>query len=138
MGAGRSTVACFTASRDRAIRTRHEMVTNTLNMLAQLVGTKAQHLPKALKKEQIGSLVGAADPKNPVLLGVAAYVAKNSCNGSRAANEFLTDWEEMTTKVGSDGKVIGMAEEIGQTKTDRTQKGETRYCRALRTARARW
>ena len=37
----------------------NDMVTNTLNMLAQLLGTKAQHVPKALKKEQIASLVGA-------------------------------------------------------------------------------
>ena len=37
----------------------NEIVTNTLNMLAQLLGTKAQHVPKALKKEQIASLVGA-------------------------------------------------------------------------------
>ena len=45
----------------------NDMVTSTLNMLAQLVGTKAQHVPKALKNEHIASLVGAADPKNPLL-----------------------------------------------------------------------
>ena len=69
----------------------NDMVTNTLNMLAQLVGTKAQHVPKALKNEQIASLVGACDPKNPLLLGIASYVAKNSCNGSRAACAHVFD-----------------------------------------------
>ena len=44
----------------------NDMVTSTLNMLAQLLGTKAQHVPKALKNEQIASLVGACDPKNPL------------------------------------------------------------------------
>ena len=34
----------------------------------KLIGKKAQHVPQALTPKQLAALVGAADPKNPMLL----------------------------------------------------------------------
>ena len=55
---------------------------------------------QALKREQLAALVGAADPKNPVLVLIAAFVAKNVQNGNRAAQEYLLDWEELSEVIG--------------------------------------
>ena len=52
-------------------------------------------MSQALKREQLAALVGAADPKNPALVLIAAFCAKNAQNGYRAAQEYLLDWSEM-------------------------------------------
>ena len=66
---------------------------------------------QALKREQLAALVGAADPKNPALTLVAAFVAKNVQNGNRAAQEYLLDWGELTEVTGADGIVRGFVTE---------------------------
>ena len=50
---------------------------------------------QALTTVQLAAMVGAADPNNPIVVTVAAYVVKNSVDGHRAAQEFLLDWEEV-------------------------------------------
>ena len=77
---------------------------------------------QALSKSQLGSMIGAADPNNPIMVGIAAYVAKNVVDGNRAAQEWLLDWEEVELVERSD-KVVGMQTHIGLTKKDRKQKG---------------
>ena len=79
---------------------------------------------QALKREQLAALVGAADPKNPVLVLIAAFVAKNVQNGNRAAQEYLLDWEELSEVIGDNGISRGFVTEVGQTKVDRQQVGE--------------
>lgn len=70
-------------------------------------------------------MVGAADRNNPVIVTVAAYVAKNSVDGHRAAQEFLLDWEEVDTVWASEA-VVGVQTHVGLTKKDRKQRGEVK------------
>ena len=44
---------------------------------------------QALTTVQLAAMVGAADPTNPIVVTVAAYVVKNSVDGHRAVQEFL-------------------------------------------------
>ena len=62
----------------------HSMVTGTLDSLALLIGLKPVHVPKALSKKQLAAMVGAVDADNPVLVGTAAYLAKNVVDANRA------------------------------------------------------
>ena len=61
-------------------------------------------------------MAGAADPKNPALLGIAAYALKNGVNGNRAETEVLLDWHEVSEHKNADGRVDGVVTEVGQTK----------------------
>ena len=88
-------------------------------------------LRQALKREQLAALVGAADPKNPALVLIAAFCAKNRQNGNRAAQEYLLDWSELNEHkvlnyVDKDesGRTVGFSTEVALTKVDRAQKGE--------------
>jgi hypothetical protein len=101
----------------------HSMVTGTLDSLALLIGLKPVHVPKALSKKQLAAMVGAADADNPVLVGTAAYLAKNVVDANRARTEWLLEWEEVQVRQ-LDGKVVGVESHIGQTKSDRLQKGK--------------
>ena len=56
---------------------------------------------------------------------IASYVAKNVVDGHRAKQEWLQEWEEVSEKVVG-GKVVGLETEIGLTKSDRKQVGETK------------
>ena len=62
---------------------------------------------------------------NPVLLSVAAFIAKNAVNGNRAAQEWLLEWSEVQV-AERDGKTIGVTTAVGLTKVDRLQRGETK------------
>ena len=59
---------------------------------------------QALKREQLAALVGAADPKNPALVLIAAFCAKNAQNGNRAAQEWLLDWSELNEHKNEHGR----------------------------------
>lgn len=79
---------------------------------------------QALKREQLAALVGAADPKNPALVLIAAFCAKNAQNGNRAAQEWLLDWSELNEHKDEHGRTTGFSTEVALTKVDREQKGE--------------
>ena len=68
--------------------------------------------------------MGAADPKNPALVLIAAFCAKNAQNGNRAAQEYLLDWSELSEHKDEQGRTLGFATEVALTKVDRAQKGE--------------
>ena len=70
------------------------------------------------------AMVGAADPTNPALVLIAAYIAKNVQNGNRAAQEYLLDWSELSKHLRDDGCTIGFSTEVALTKVDRKQVGE--------------
>lgn len=62
----------------------HDRINEVLSMLRLIVGYKAKHVPKALDKEKLAALLGAADVSNPAVLSVAAFIAKNVVQGNRA------------------------------------------------------
>ena len=82
-------------------------------------------LLQALDKEKLAALLGAADVSNPAVLSVAAFIAKNVVQGNRAAQEWLLDWSDVEVAV-REGRVVGLTTEVGQTKVDRLQRGETK------------
>ena len=81
---------------------------------------------QALTTVQLAAMVGAADPNNPIVVTVAAYVVKNSVDGHRAAQEFLLDWEEVDMVWSSTDEVVGVQTHVGLTKKDRKQRGEVK------------
>ena len=76
-------------------------------------------MSQALKREQLAALVGAADPKNPALVLIAAFCAKNAQNGYRAAQEYLLDWSEMDEHKDERGRAVGFSTEVALTKVCR-------------------
>ena len=80
---------------------------------------------QALCQKKLAALFGAVDSTNPVLLSVAAFIAKNVVNGNRAAQEWLLEWKEVTV-AERHGKTIGLTTAVGLTKVDRLQRGETK------------
>ena len=68
---------------------------------------------QALTSAQIGAMIGSADPKNPALVGVAGYIAKNVVDGNRASQELLLWWEEVEDVIDDSGKLVGNETHIG-------------------------
>ena len=79
-----------------------------------------------LTPKQLGAMVNAADPKNPAVVMVAAYAVKNKVHGNRARQEALLDYKDVRKQYDRDGKMLGVSTEVGLTKTDRLQVGETK------------
>ena len=52
------------------------------------------------------ALVGAADPTNPALVLIVAFVAKNVQNGNRAAQEYLLDWGELSEHTDASERTV--------------------------------
>ena len=87
--------------------------------------------------EQLMALVGAADPTNPALVLIVAYVAKNVQNGNRAAQEYLLDWGELSEHTDASGRTVGFSTEVALTKVDRKQVGERKPLQCPSTCQGR-
>ena len=95
-----------------------------------------QHV-QALSREQLVALVGAADPTNPALVLIVAFVAKNLQNGNRAAQEYLLDWGELSEHTDASGRTVGFSTEVALTKVDRKQVGERKPLQCPSTCQGR-
>jgi hypothetical protein len=81
-------------------------------------------VPKALNREQLGSMVGSADASNPSVVVIAAYVANTSVESDRAVTQCFLEWHEVAVQLDEDGLVIGHLKHIAFDKKDRLHKGK--------------
>ena len=75
-------------------------------------------------------MLGAVDAQSPALLTLGAFIAKNVVHGNRAGQEWLLDWKDIKVRV-RDGRVVGLTTDVGLTKVDRLQRGETKPLQCL-------
>ena len=86
---------------------------------------RPSQVPKALNRNQLAAMIGAADAASPALVIIAAYVATGVVESDRAKTQVLTEWEQVA-EIVENGKIVGYSKQIPMDKGDRLQRGKVK------------